>query len=47
MVNLGYSKDMITEILENYDIDDGDYTVRLTIYDDTGLTGIDISYYGD
>lgn len=24
MVNLGYSKDMITEILENYDIDDGD-----------------------
>lgn len=24
MVNLGYSKDMIMEILENYDIDDGD-----------------------
>lgn len=24
MVNLGYSKDMIIEILENYDIDDGD-----------------------
>lgn len=24
MVNIGYSKDMIVEILENYDIDDGD-----------------------